>query len=117
MSVETLNSDDFRAAMVEQLIADQQDKGLTMRPEVEAALRTVPRHLFTPGRSLEDAYSPNLAVITKQVGDETISSVSAAWLIAEMLGQAADAHKGGLAGLDVLEIGSGLYRFRSVAAG
>ncbi|GAA3348793.1 hypothetical protein GCM10020358_68590 [Amorphoplanes nipponensis] len=109
MSVETLSSDDFRAAMVEQLITDQRDKGLSMRPEVEAALRTVPRHLFTPDSSLEDAYSPNLAVITKQVGDETISSVSAAWLIAEMLGQAADAHEGGLSGLDVLEIGSGGY--------
>jgi protein-L-isoaspartate(D-aspartate) O-methyltransferase len=109
MSVDTMSSDEFRAAMVGTLIADQRDKGLAMRPEVEAALRRVPRHLFTPGSSLEDAYSANLAVVTKQVGDETISSVSAAWLIAEMLGQAADAHEGGLAGLDVLEIGSGGY--------
>jgi hypothetical protein len=40
-------------------------------------------------------------VIAKQLGDETVNSVSAAWLIAEMCGQAADAHEGGLAGLDV----------------
>lgn len=45
MSVETLSSDGFRAATVEQLIADQRVKGLSPRPEVEGCLRTVPRHL------------------------------------------------------------------------
>ncbi|MDT5025612.1 MAG: protein-L-isoaspartate(D-aspartate) O-methyltransferase, partial [Micromonosporaceae bacterium] len=42
-------------------------------------------------------------------GDEAVSSVSAPWLIAEMLGQAADAVEGGLVGRHVLEIGSGGY--------
>lgn len=41
-------------------------------------------------------------------GDEAISSVSAPYLIAEMLGQAANA-VGDLTGCDVLEIGSGGY--------
>jgi protein-L-isoaspartate(D-aspartate) O-methyltransferase len=109
MSVDTVNSDDLRAAMVDQLIAEHTDKGLTMRPEVEAALRTVPRHLFTPGAPLEEAYRPDHAVITKRIGDEAVSSVSAAWLIAEMIGQAADALDGGLRGRHVLEIGSGGY--------
>jgi len=80
-----------------------------MRPEVEAPLRPARRHLFTPDGSLEDAYSTNLAVITKQPGDETVNSVSTAWRIAEMLGQAVDTHEGGVAGLDVLEIGPGGY--------
>lgn len=98
----------MRAAMVDQLVADHAAKNLTMRPDVEAALRAVPRHLFTPGAGLEEAYRTDHAVITKRVGDEAVSSVSAAWLIAEMLGQAADA-AGSLRGRQVLEIGSGGY--------
>jgi hypothetical protein len=45
MSVNTVSGEGLRAAMVDQLVADHADKGLTMRPEVEAALRAVPRHL------------------------------------------------------------------------
>ncbi|MEH1031567.1 hypothetical protein V6W11_27840 [Micromonospora profundi] len=107
MSVETINSEGLRQAMVDQLAADHADKGLTLRPEVEAAMRTVPRELFTPGLPLKQAYE-NRAVITKRRGEENISSVSAPFLIAEMLGQAADA-LGGLSGRNVLEIGSGGY--------
>jgi hypothetical protein len=40
-------SESLRAAMVDRLVADHASKGLIMRPEVEAALRAVPRHLFT----------------------------------------------------------------------
>ncbi|MFG1928538.1 methyltransferase, FxLD system [Cryptosporangium sp. NPDC048952] len=109
MSVETVNSVDLRAAMVDRLIAEHTDKGLTMRPEIEAALRTVPRHLFTPGAPLEEAYRSDHAVVTKRIDDEAVSSVSAAWLIAEMLGQAADALDDSLRGRHVLEIGSGGY--------
>jgi protein-L-isoaspartate(D-aspartate) O-methyltransferase len=99
----------LHAAMVDQLVADHADKGLTMRPEVEAALRAVRRHLFTPDAELVEAYRADQAVITKRRGDEAVSSVSAPWLIAEMLGQAADAVDGGLRGRHVLEIGSGGY--------
>lgn len=102
MSAGTGSSEGLRAAMVDQLAAEHADKGLTMRPEVEAALRAVPRHLFTPNAALEEAYRADQAVITKRVGDEVVSSVSASWLIAEMLGQAADA-AGGLCGRRVLE--------------
>jgi protein-L-isoaspartate(D-aspartate) O-methyltransferase len=109
VSVNTASVEVLHAAMVDQLLADHADKGLTMRPEVEAALRAVPRHLFTPDASSEDAYRADQAVITKRRGDEAVSSVSAPWLIAEMLGQAADAVDGGLHGRDVLEIGSGGY--------
>ncbi|MFI2279012.1 MULTISPECIES: methyltransferase, FxLD system [Catenuloplanes] len=94
--------------MVEQLIEDHAGKGLVMRPEVEAALRVVRRHQFTPGVPLEEAYGPYSAVVTKRRGDEAISSVSAPSLIAAMLGQAADALDG-IEGRHVLEIGSGGY--------
>lgn len=109
MSVGTVDSSEaLRNKMVDRLAADHAGKGLTLRPEVEAALRTVPRELFTPGIPLAEAYE-NTAVITKQTpAGEHISSVSAPFLIAEMLGQAADA-LGSLEGRDALEIGSGGY--------
>ncbi|GGJ90314.1 hypothetical protein GCM10010123_20160 [Pilimelia anulata] len=109
MSVDTMPSEELHTAMVDQLVSDHGDKGLTMRPEVEAALRAVPRHLFTPDAPLTVAYRADEAVVTKRRGDEALSSVSAPWLIAEMLGQAADAVDGGLCGRHVLEIGSGGY--------
>lgn len=45
----TVSGEGLRAAMVDQLVADHAGKGLIMRPDVEAALKAVPRHLFTPG--------------------------------------------------------------------
>ncbi|SDG05351.1 protein-L-isoaspartate(D-aspartate) O-methyltransferase [Sinosporangium album] len=103
-----MSGGDLRNAMVDRLAADHQAKNLVLRPEVEAAMRTVPRELFTPGLPLEEAYA-NTAVITKRLpSGESLSSVSAPFLVAEMLGQAADA-LGGLAGRSVLEIGSGGY--------
>ena len=64
MSVDTVSADGLHAAMVDQLVADHADKGLTMRPEVEAALRAVRRHLFTPDAPLEEAYRADQAVTT-----------------------------------------------------
>ncbi|MEO5875013.1 MAG: methyltransferase, FxLD system [Streptosporangiaceae bacterium] len=108
MSVGTMDSQGLRDEMVDRLAADHQGKGLVLRPEVEAALRIVPRELYTPGLPLKEAYE-NTAVITKQLPNgENISSVSAPFLIAEMIGQAADA-LGSLEGRHVLEIGSGGY--------
>ncbi|MFC0039531.1 methyltransferase, FxLD system [Actinomadura rayongensis] len=107
MSVDTMGSEDLRNAMVDRLAADHTAKGLVLRPEVEAALRTVPRELYAPGVPAEEAYE-NTAIVTKRRGDESISSVSAPFLIAEMIGQAADALDG-LEGRHVLEIGSGGY--------
>ncbi len=106
-SVDTMSSEDLRHKMVADLAADHAAKGLALRPEVEAALRAVPRELFTPGLPLEQAYE-NEAVLKKRRGEEVVSSVSAPFLIAEMLGQAADA-LGGLEGRHALEVGSGGY--------
>jgi protein-L-isoaspartate(D-aspartate) O-methyltransferase len=74
-----------------------------MRPGVEAACGLSLVTYLRPADH-EDAYSADQAVITKQFGGEMVNSVSAAWLIAEMLVQAADAHEGGGTRLDVLEI-------------
>lgn len=111
VSVDTANragrAAELRNALVDKVIADHAAKGLVMRADVERAMRKVARDLFTPGATLEEAYE-DTAVITIRSGEETISSVSAPYLIAEMLGQAADA-LGGLEGRDVLEVGSGGY--------
>jgi protein-L-isoaspartate(D-aspartate) O-methyltransferase len=107
MSVSALDSEGLRTAMVDRLVAEQAAEGLALPPEVEAAMRKVPRDLFTPGVAPEEAYA-DTAVVTKRRGEESISSVSAPFLIAEMLAQAVEA-LGGLADRDVLEIGSGGY--------
>ncbi|MEX5636673.1 methyltransferase, FxLD system [Parafrankia sp. FMc2] len=105
-----MSSESLRNAMVDRFLADQAAEGGSPRPEVEAAMRAVPREVFTPGLPLEQAYE-NEAVLKKMRGDEAISSVSAPFLIGRTLGQAADALDGldGLDGRHVLEIGSGGY--------
>nr|WP_311132475.1 methyltransferase, FxLD system [Nonomuraea gerenzanensis] len=96
----------LRDAMVDQIIAGQEQLGITVPPAVEAALRKVPRHLFTPGASLEAAYGSD-SVVAKRDADRGImlSTVSAPPTIAMMLSQAGD-----LSGKRVLEIGSGGYQ-------
>lgn len=77
--------------------------GWISSPEVEAVMRAVPRHEFAPGATLEEAYQPYAAVITKT--DEhgiQLSSVSAPQIQALMLEQARVGR-----GMRVLEIGSG----------
>jgi protein-L-isoaspartate(D-aspartate) O-methyltransferase len=97
-------ADELRAAMVDQIVAVL---GEELPQPVVAALRTVPRHLFTPGvplaRAYEDIYT---SVITKtNEHGVSLSSVSAPWIIAGMLAQL-DVR----AGQSVLEIGSGGYQ-------
>src|SRR5882757_6408676 len=78
-------------------------EGWITSPEVEAVMRAVPRNEFAPEASLEKAYEPYAAVITKT--DEhgvQLSSVSAPQIQALMLEQAQIRP-----GMQVLEIGSG----------
>ncbi|MFC4035060.1 methyltransferase, FxLD system [Streptomyces polygonati] len=78
-------------------------EGWITSPEVEAVMRAVPRHEFAPEASLEKAYEPYAAVITKT--DEhgvQLSSVSAPQIQAIMLEQARVRP-----GMRVLEVGSG----------
>ncbi|SEO93483.1 methyltransferase, FxLD system [Actinacidiphila rubida] len=79
------------------------EAGWIMSPEIDAVMRKVPRHEFAPEASLEKAYEPFAAVITKT--DEhgvQLSSVSAPQIQALMLEQAKVRP-----GMRVLEIGSG----------
>lgn len=89
----------LRNKVVDELCAD----GTISSPEIEATMRKVPRHEFTPDTPLDKAYDTYAAVITKT--DEhgvQLSSVSAPQIQAMMLQQARVRP-----GMRVLEIGSG----------
>ncbi|WP_462188799.1 rRNA adenine N-6-methyltransferase family protein [Frankia sp. CcWB2] len=70
------------------LVADIHRWGTFRTAQVEAAFRTVPRHLFLPDVDLETAYAPQV-VVTRRAPDGTaLSSASQPSLIAAMLEQA-----------------------------
>ncbi|MCX4681521.1 methyltransferase, FxLD system [Streptomyces sp. NBC_01433] len=73
----------LRQQMAETVI----DGGWAPSERVQEALRTVPRHRYAPEFPLTDAYDGgDRAVITRRDGTGTaISSVSAAWLQADMI--------------------------------
>jgi protein-L-isoaspartate(D-aspartate) O-methyltransferase len=103
---QALTALELRAAMADQVAAPR-DLGKQLSDAVLAALRTVPRHLFTPGvplaRAYEDIYT---SIVTKtSAGGTSLSSVTAPWIIAGMLAQL-DVRPGH----SVLEIGSGGYQ-------
>jgi protein-L-isoaspartate(D-aspartate) O-methyltransferase len=86
MNTTTGNSiaDNQHAAMVEAILRT----GGTHTSAVEQALRTVPRHAFLPGATLDQAYDPDLAVITKRAADgSALSCASVPTLVASMLEQ------------------------------
>ncbi|MCM3883087.1 methyltransferase, FxLD system [Frankia sp. R82] len=90
----------LRTRLVDGLISG----GWIRTADVEAAFRTVPRHLFAPEASVKAAYADDV-VRTKFDSDGTaVSSVSAPWLQATMIEQARLA-----AGMRCLELGSGGY--------
>ncbi|WP_406116327.1 methyltransferase, FxLD system [Streptomyces sp. NBC_01014] len=79
--------------------------GWAPSPRVQAALREVPRHRFVPETRLETAYHGDHAVVTVRESPRTaLSSVSAAWLQADMIEQLRLEP-----GTTVLEVGSGGY--------
>jgi protein-L-isoaspartate(D-aspartate) O-methyltransferase len=97
--VDGSQADVLREAMIGAL----REMGAVRSDRVAEVFRVVPRHLFTPGASLEDAYDPRDAVHVKR--DEQgapISTVSSPQLQGAMLEQA-DIRPG----MTVLEIGSG----------
>ena len=98
------DADELRRAMVDEVIVRHEEDGLVLPREVEAALRTVPRHLFAPEVPLEKAYADHSIVTKHSEHGAPISSVTAPWLQAMMLGQLQVAP-----GQRVLEIGSGGY--------
>ncbi|MGH3824340.1 MAG: methyltransferase, FxLD system [Pseudonocardiaceae bacterium] len=98
------DADELRDAMVDEIIVRRRRLGLVPPREVEAALRTVPRHLFAPGVPLEKAYADDSIVTKRNERGVGVSAVSAPAIIAMMLGQLQVAP-----GQRVLEIGSGGY--------
>ncbi|MGW7247917.1 methyltransferase, FxLD system [Streptomyces decoyicus] len=97
----------LRQEMAERVIAG----GWAPSAAVEDALRTVPRHRFTPENPLRIAYDDDLAVVTSR--DETgtaVSSVSAAWLQANMIEKLRLEP-----GMTVFEAGSGGYNAELIA--
>ncbi|WP_018528717.1 MULTISPECIES: methyltransferase, FxLD system [unclassified Streptomyces] len=78
---------------------------------VQQALRTVPRHRYTPESTLRTAYHSDLAVVTEHNHRaEPTSSVSAAWLQADMA-----EHLRLAEGMTVFEGGSGGYNAELIA--
>lgn len=97
--VDGSQADELREAM----IAELREIGAVHSDRVAEVFRAVPRHLFTPGASLEDAYDARDAVHMKRDEDGLpISTVSSPQLQASMLEQA-DIRPG----MSALEIGSG----------
>ncbi len=98
-------ADSARAAQLRGRLADELvAEGTIVAKEVEAAFRTVPRHLFAPGATLEQSYAQDTVRVKRDEHGITISAVSAPWLQAMMLEQA-----GLRPGMRVLEVGSGGY--------
>jgi protein-L-isoaspartate(D-aspartate) O-methyltransferase len=99
-------ADELRAAMVDRIAALHERLGLVLEADIREAFRTVPRHLFAEDDAdPATAYQDQNAIVTKR-NDRGIalSSLSAPWLQALMIRQAAVQP-----GMRVLEIGSGGY--------
>ncbi|SDC73851.1 methyltransferase, FxLD system [Actinokineospora iranica] len=96
-SMTSTEPEDLRDHMVEHL----KDSGHLRSHRIELALRTVPRHLFVPAASVEDAYA-NKAITIKPGPDRPASCISVPTVVAMMLDQL-DPQPGD----HVLEIGAG----------
>jgi hypothetical protein len=85
-------ADELRGAMVDRVVtAAAWGRARQLAEElpepVVAALRTVPRHLFTPGVPLSEAYENTAIVIKADERGASRSSVSAPGAVALMLAQ------------------------------
>ncbi|RAY16219.1 methyltransferase, FxLD system [Actinomadura craniellae] len=100
MSTDTrATADQLHTGLVDLLLT----RGTVTSPQVEAALRAVPRHPFVPNTPLGTAYAPDDAVVTKRdAGGVALSSASAPGVVAAMLEQL-DVRPG----MRILEIGAG----------
>lgn len=92
---------ELRDRMVEAIVSGWDKK---LSDGVLVALGTVPRHLFTPGASLEEAYTNDSFTTKRDAQGVALSTVSAPWVQARMLELA-----GLRPGMRALEIGSGGY--------
>ncbi|MFF9398539.1 methyltransferase, FxLD system [Streptomyces sp. NPDC014744] len=98
IATSTSDAERLRNALVDQLRAD----GYARTPAVETVLRTVPRHVFVPDASLEDAYANAPVHIKYDTDGTSISCASQPGVVALMLDQL-DAQPG----QRILELGAG----------
>jgi protein-L-isoaspartate(D-aspartate) O-methyltransferase len=89
-------------ALRQHLVDQVREQGAATDPLVLDALRTVPRHLFLPDLSPEQAYKDEAIVTKRDEGGRPISSSSQPTIMAIMLDQLGLKH-----GHRVLEIGAG----------
>ncbi len=83
----TADPEQLRSALADYIRGRHTFRTPFRTPQVEAAFRAVPRHLFLPGMDVQTAYAPQV-VITKCADDGTaISSASHPNLVAAMLEQ------------------------------
>ncbi|OPF73206.1 methyltransferase, FxLD system [Streptomyces antioxidans] len=103
VKTDTIATPESEAARLRNALVDKiRESGHARTPAVETALRTVPRHLFVPDASLEDAYA-NVPVNIKYDTDGTsISCASQPGVVALMLDQL-EAQPGDR----ILELGAG----------
>ncbi|AFR05763.1 methyltransferase, FxLD system [Nocardiopsis alba] len=101
-----------RQNMVDTLLHLQKEWGMPeISDRVASVLRKVPRHVFVPEVSLDEAYAPDYAPPIRRAEDGLVtSSMSAVRVQAMMLDQA-----GLEPGMRVLEIGSGGYNAALIA--
>jgi protein-L-isoaspartate(D-aspartate) O-methyltransferase len=92
---------DAAARLRGRLVDDLVSQGLIRSARIEAAFRAVPRHLFIPRVSLQEAYEDE-AIITHFASGKPVSSCSQPAIMAEMLHQLSVEE-----GDNVLEIGAG----------
>jgi protein-L-isoaspartate(D-aspartate) O-methyltransferase len=106
---QALTALELRGAMAEHVASVVRlpwELGRELPEAVVAALRKVPRHLFTPGVPLARAYEDTSSIVTKRgARGESLSSISVPFIVAGTVAQL-DVRPG----QSVLEIGSGGYQ-------
>ncbi|MGE7384171.1 methyltransferase, FxLD system [Streptomyces sp. NPDC004126] len=103
VNTDTLTNPDPTAEQLRNALVDQiRQKGHATNPAAEAALRTVPRHLFVPDASLQDAYANQPVHVKYDTDGTSISCASQPAVVALMLDQL-DAQPGE----HILELGAG----------
>ncbi|MDF9813016.1 protein-L-isoaspartate(D-aspartate) O-methyltransferase [Streptomyces sp. SPB162] len=103
VNTDTLPTSEADAAQLRNVLVDKiRESGFACTPAVETALRTVPRHLFVPETTLEDAYANAVVDVKFDTRGTSISCASQPQIVATMLDQL-DAQPGER----ILELGAG----------
>ncbi|MEV6013855.1 methyltransferase, FxLD system, partial [Streptomyces sp. NPDC051976] len=103
VTTDTIAPNGADAATLRNALVDKiREAGYARTPAVEAALRTIPRHLFVPDAPLEDAYANNPVNIKYDTDGTSISCASQPGVVALMLDQL-EAQPGDR----ILELGAG----------